>query len=173
MKTIFAVLLVITSHYMALGQNKNNIYVDVALNYPGISATYDKKMTRHLDLGFGLSAYNFNDMSYATIRSACYADLRLYKEARRNLFFGFADIGPALNGGREPNDATMSPFGLYTTLGFGYCYRISKRGMGPYVSLGLYGYTESIHYKNPPPTPRLKDYTIEDANGLLSVGFKF
>jgi hypothetical protein len=169
MKAVLVVLLMITSHYMALAQNKNNIYVDIGCNAVGISATYDKKLTRHFDVGVGLNTYDFSYAQYGNVRTACYVDLRPYWLIRRSLLFVFGDIGVAMNGGKEPNAATLSRFGLYITSGFGYCYQINKRGMGPYVSLGLYGYAQSIHYNTPPK----KDYGVFDATGLLSVGFKF
>ena len=173
MKTILPVLLVFACSNMAFAQNKNNLYVDVGCNSLGVSATYDRKLTRHLDLGAGVNTYKYNGVSYGDLRSALYVDIRPYWMIKRNLLFVIADIGVAVNGGKEPDSATLQHYGLYTSVGFGYCYQINKRGMGPYLSLGMNGYTESVHYKYPSRQLRVSDYRVFDASLVISVGFKF
>lgn len=173
MKKILVFLLIVISSYAALAQNTNNIYADVGVNSFGFSATYDRKLARHFDLGVGVNTYNFSDETYAKIRSALYLDLRRFRNIKRSLLFGFLDIGGALNSGKEPDSATIAHVSLYTTIAGGYCYQVNKRGMGPYVTVGFYGYTETIHRQNAFLSQRGRDYSVLDATLLLSVGFKF
>ncbi len=124
-------------------------------------------------MGGGLSTYNFRHRDYANRRSAIYLDLRRHWGAKKSLFFFFTDIGLSINGGRQPYLATISPLGAHITFETGYCYKINKKGMGPYVSLGLDGRTVNIRYKYPPPPPRSRDYGYLEFDGVMSVGFKF
>ena len=172
MKSTLAIVLTIASHCVALAQTRNDIYADIGCNSPGVSLTVDRSMGKRFDLGLGFSAYDLSDMQYGNRRGACYIDLRSHKAFRRNLFFWFADLGLALNGGRHPDDATIARSGLFTGVGLGYCYQINKRGMGPYASLGLDGATQSVHYNEVPGAPRKPDYGSYDATLLFSVGFK-
>ena len=172
MKTTLSVLLVVAGCNMALAQNKNNLYVDVGCNTLGASVTYDRKLTRHFDLGAGVNTYRYSGVSYGDVRSAVYVDVRPYWVIKRHLLFAIADIGVAMNGGKESDSISLQRFGLYTSVGFGYCYQINKRGMGPYLSLGMNGYTENMDYKYPSRQLRALNYNAFDASLVISVGFK-
>ncbi len=176
MKTTFAVLLLIACYSAAFGQNKHNLYVGAGVNMLGFSAAYDRKLTRHFDMGIGLSTYNITGMPYGNIRTALYLDMRPYwKIKKRSLLFVFADVGAAYNAGRVPDSGNITRADLHTALGFGYGYMINKRGMGPYVSLGLYGYSITVHSDKAVfrAHPGASDYSVFDATSILSLGFKF
>ncbi len=172
MKKLLLLMLLCSGNVLVFAQSKNNLFVDLGVSYGGVSATFDRKVHRHLDVGAGFSTYNFNDANYANVRSAVYLDIRPYWVKRRGLWFVFADIGGAFIGGRKPASAENVASSLYTCLGGGYSYRINKRGMGPYVSLGLYGYTLGVKYNAPQPAG-VSDYSVYEANSLFSLGFKF
>ncbi len=173
MRSTLVILLLIAGGYVAQAQSKRNIYCDVAINSPGLSATYTMKLTRHFDMGGGLSSYYFRQVNYGSSRSAISFDLRPHWGAKKSLFFIFTDLGLAINGGRQPYLATMSPLGGHIALGPGYCFRINKKGMGPYLSLGMYGNTTHLRDTYPPPPPRSRMRAYLDVYGIMSVGFKF
>src|ERR1700740_1891443 len=114
MRYILAILLFATCHGVVLAQERDNLYVDVGLNNPGGSVTWDRKLTRHLDVGVGINAYDFEGASYGNFRGACYVDLRPYWTIKRSLLLVIANAGLGMYGGSEPADATMSRVGFYT-----------------------------------------------------------
>jgi hypothetical protein len=174
MKPILIVLLVIASQYTALAQKKNTLFVDLSCNNLGGSATFDRKLTRHFDVGIGLNIYDYKEESFANLHPALYADFRPnWLIRKKSLLFLFVDIGAAYNGGRKPINAHVDPIGLFTSLGLGYNYLINKRGMGPYISTGLYGYSQSYHSHNLALPPAARDHSVFEASLLLSIGFKF
>jgi hypothetical protein len=175
MKYLSFLLLLMTGSRIAIAQSKDNLYADIGLNALGGSVTYDKKVMTHLDIGLGTQYYNFNDAQYHNLQLAGFIDIRPYWKIRKNLLFPIVDIGVMYGSGREPADATISPISLCTSLGFGYCRIINKRGMGPYITIALKGYNEHEHFNDPNMvlSPRARDYSVFDATGVLSVGFKF
>jgi len=173
MKNILTVLLLIAGCSVAVAQNKHNLFVDVGINEHGIGATYDRKLTRHFDIGAGVNTYNFSSEPHAKVRSAVYLDIRPYWTIRKSMLFLFVDIGGSYNSGPEPDSFSVAPVTLYNTLGFGYSHRINKRAMGPYASIGLYGYYETVTTSKANLSPAAREYSIEDFFGILSLGFKF
>lgn len=172
MKILFLFLLFITLATSAGAQNKDNVFLDVGTNEFGVSGIYDRKLIKHFEAGGGLNVYNFDDYSYDNVYSSCYLDLRPYWSWKRGLLFEYNDMGIAVAGGRKSDTATVAPVNLYFAIGVGYCYRINKRGWGPYVSLGMYGHIRTVHNDDPNLSQRAKNYSIFDAEGILSVGFK-
>lgn len=158
--------------YRSSAQSKNNIFADVSIGANGGSVTYDRTLTKHLQIGGGLSSYYFHFLHYGPSRSALYVDLRPYWKIKRSLLFTAFDFGLSANVG-APAPAKLSLFGFHTALLFGYSYQINKRGMGPYASLGMYVYPTYIHLENPALPPRAWDYGVIDGMGQISVGFKF
>jgi hypothetical protein len=173
MKSILTIMLAITSYTAALAQNKNNLYVDVGINELGIAATYDRKLTRHFDIGVGINAHRFSSAHLAQNRAACYLDLRPYWVKKKSMLFVFVDVGAAYKGGQKYDSSKVTPVGFYSSLGAGYHYRINSRGMGPYVSAGFYSYAVNVRSINANLPQRAREYTIMEAILKISLGFKF
>jgi hypothetical protein len=171
MKYIIVTILFFAGYSTATAQNRDNLYADIGCNVPGISVTYDRKLVNHFDIGLGANFYDYNDHTY-NVRSAVFVDLRPYWTIGRSTLFLPVDVGLGYIGGHSPN-VTLSYVNLYTGLALGYYYRISKRGMGPYISVGLDGTTIHVHFIDPLLPPATGDYSIFDAVGVLSLGFKF
>jgi hypothetical protein len=172
MKTLFVLLFSLCSVTTLFAQKGRDIYTDVSLPL-GLSATYDFRVARHFEVGGGIQAFN-NRRKYKNITSSIFLDLRPYWQKKKNLFFILADFGITTYLGETPDPAKyeVAPFGAYSALGFGYCRTITKRGMGPYISFALRGASYQEHY-SVASSPAAADYTVIDATGLLSVGFKF
>jgi hypothetical protein len=153
-------------------QTERNIYIDLS-PAPGISATYTWQFGDHFDMGAGANSRYFRNDSYGKSRAAVYLDVRPHWGKKKSLFFFFTDLGMCVNGGPQPVYETMSPVGVYLGLGPGYCYRINKKGMGPYISLGINAYSASLREKYPIPPNSPRTSSIVDGIGVLSIGFKF
>jgi len=140
----------------------------------GISATYDRKLSKHFEMGAGINTYYFNDQHDVKSHSALYVDARPYWAKRKSMFFMFVDIGAVYNAGPMHDSVTRAPVTFASNLGCGYHYRINKRGMGPYVSLGLYGCTERFHTSKAIfANTKAQDYSLYEFDAILSLGFKF
>ena len=167
-------LLVLGYQDVACGQIKKNLYADISLNEPGGSLTLDRKFRKHLQLGLGVHGYDFEDNRYNNMQFACYGDFRPYWTiAKRSEFFTYADLGIMVLAGRKPSDAKLSSVSPFLGLGLGYFYRINKRGMGPYISFGLNSHREHYHNDNMTLSPAARNYSVVDAGGVMSVGFRF
>jgi len=173
MKYAILLLLTITSYNTIFAQNRDNIYADLSLNLIGGSATYDRKLTKHLDIGVGTNIYNDTYEKYNNIRSAFYLDLRPYIKTKKSLFFFPVDAGIGLFTGARPTTYNMSGRGVYGGFGFGYARLINKRGMGPYVAITLNGSSASYHSYDMSLAPDARNYSIFDADAHISLGFKF
>lgn len=173
MKRILITLLIVAGCVAAHAQNKHNIYIDLGVNERGVTATYDRMLTKHFAIGLGISTYDYSSRNRNLISSAVFLDLRRFWVKRKSMLFLLADIGAAHNSGRLSEWEKRAPVGFYCGLGFGYQYRINKKGMGPYVSVGMYGHTEKKHYSYTWMPPGGIDSRIFDATSILSVGFKF
>ena len=75
------------------------------------------------------------------------------------------------NGTNATNTSERHNNGLYTALGFGYCYRMTKMGGGPYVSLRLISdtYKMSENYAG----VGTEHVTSVNGTGAITIGFKF
>jgi hypothetical protein len=154
----------------------NNFYADAAINYLGASFTYDRKLTKHLDIGAGMQVYDYVNLKYGNIVSSIFVDIRPnWKIRNRHLLFLVADFGATLHAGRKMDPAVgkLEPLGAYAALGYGYGYMINKRNMGPYFSFNMRGagYHERRYDAALPPPAR--DYSIFTIDLVLSLGFKF
>jgi hypothetical protein len=153
-------------------QKKDMLYADIALNTPGGSVTYNRGLTRHLGLGGGADLYDLKEY-WVNVRTAVYIDVRPnWRFGRSNIFIPI-DLGWAFYGGHErTNDpVTYSTNGFYTSLGLGYCYRLTRRGGGPYATFMMkgYGHAETGYdYLG-----RKYEGGVYEASSLISVGFKF
>ncbi len=174
-KIVPVVLLIICCQSSLFAQSKNNLYADLTINNLGTSVTYDRRIKKHFDLGIGVSLNDFYGDPYHNIKFAAFLDFRPYKVVRRNLFFGIIDVGMMFYGGRipEPSKASLGPNSPYLGLGIGYGVRINKRGMGPYISLGIDGDMTHQITHNASLAPEARDYIVIDAELVLAVGFKF
>jgi len=174
MKKIAGALLVMAGCTAATAQNKHNLFVDLGINERSLSATYDRQLAKHLDLGFGVNTLYVNSEPLAKSRSAVYADIRPYwLLGKHSMVFVALDAGVSLNAGPKKDSTTLKPVGFYSALSLGYQYRINKRGMGPYLSFGMYGSSISVEYSNPSLPPAAREYSVFDAWGVLALGFKF
>jgi hypothetical protein len=156
---------------MAFGQEKNNIFLDLGCNTLGISGTFDRRLSKHFELGAGLNYYDYAFENDKNLRTAAYVDLRPYWSIGRSLLFVNGNVGLAILGGLDPHPDYTEFVTWYTALGVGYCYRINKRGLGPYLSLTLNGYHRHIHMPN--STSPDRDYYVVEGSSVLSIGFKF
>jgi hypothetical protein len=173
MKNIVAILLALASFTVAEAQSKNNVFADIGINERGIAATYDRKLTRHFEIGAGVNSYYYKNERTKS-RTAFYVDLRPYWVIGKSTLFVIVDIGGVYNAGSLPDSESFAPVTVYGNLGVGYHYRINKRGMGPYLSLGLQGYYESQHYSfSYLRGTRNDSYGFEEFFGVLALGFKF
>jgi len=173
MKKIVAFLTVLGVHCMALGQNRDNLYVDAGFSTPGGSVTFDRKMFTSSDLGIGFYSYNFYAIKYHNIRSATYLDFRHYWGRKRNMLFYMADLGMMYYSGHitDPAKASLTANSPLAAIGMGYGYRINKRAMGPYVSLRADGSgIEGFDYEL--PSPEARHYLFFDLEIVASIGFK-
>ncbi|MES2701568.1 MAG: hypothetical protein V4649_02965 [Bacteroidota bacterium] len=154
------------------GLKRNTVYAGVSCNMPGGSATYNRLLTRRLALGGGISVTDIGS-TYGNVASAAYVDIRSAFGKRRSTLLLFADIGAALYTGRQPDPARyyLAPTGFYSAVGLGYCYRIFRRGAGPYASLGMQAYKTDAHTVG--RAPHDLDYSLISAYAVLSLGFKF
>lgn len=174
MKKVVSILAIMASCAAAMAQNKHNLFVDLGVNERSLSATYARKLTKHLELGGGLSTLYINSEPLAKSRTAIYGDIRPYwRIGKKSMVFAAVDVGAALILGPKQDSTTLKPVGLYTALSFGYQYRINKRGMGPYLSFGMYGTSVSVAYDKPSLPPAAREYSVYDAYGVLALGFKF
>lgn len=173
MKRRLLLLLLIALSSLAQAQGESSLYVDVAPGKSrGLSATYTRKITRHFEMGGGLSYYKLSGHPVENQRAGAFVDVRPHT-GRKAMFFLFTDLGLAYNGGKQQGDVTISPLGVYIAFGPGFCYKINERGMGPYVSMGLYGSTARERSIYPPPPNVYRTVTAYDGYGVISVGFKF
>ncbi len=172
MKIRLLALIILICAFNVSAQKKDNYFAAIGINSPGISVAWDKKMLSHLDLGLGLNL-NKTDDQYNNIRAGAYVDIRPYFLWRKNLLFIPVNLGWSIYSGKEPKDASISNSGLYSSLGVGYAYLITKRGMGPFVSFTFNGYTEHYHLNNPNLRPEAKDYGLYNGSLQMNLGFKF
>ena len=175
MKHILPFLLVAASFSTATAQNDPSIYVDAGLFRLGINATYDKKITKHLDLGLGMNSY-INPLKYKNIprvSSALYFDVRPNWNRRKSTTFLFLDPGVAFHADNRSGTESVTPVGIYFGMGLGYQYKINEKGIGPYISAGLNSNYLSYHNSNSALRPSARDYGVLDAYAGFSLGFKF
>jgi hypothetical protein len=172
-KLTCATILALISTNTAFAQNRNNIYAELGCTNLGMSATFDRKVFKHLDIGAGVLTNYYSSEKYNKVRSALYLDIRPFWKIRKSLLFLPVDVGLALIGGPQPVHYSVSPAGFYVGTGFGYGYMINKRGMGPYISINLQGYTLNYVSHDVNLNPAAKDYAIFDAFGQIALGFKF
>ena len=106
------------------------------------------------------------------LRTALFADLRRYIPIHRSLLFGMLDIGINLYhsyGG--PGEGAHND-GLNVSLGAGYCYRVTRRGSGPYVTLKMvsdtYSAPQYVPYFN-----KAENTTYLDAILVFAAGVRF
>lgn len=153
-------------------QNKDNYFAGIGINIPGASLVRDKSILRHLDLGLGVNI-NKADETYLNTRLSAFLDLRPYFLFRKNLIFIPVDAGWSVYNGTQPKNDNMQRSGFYSSFGVGYAYLINKRGMGPFISFAMNGYTEQHHLTDPGVAPAGRNYGIYDGSLQMSLGFKF
>lgn len=166
MKGFLVLLLSLSMATKTSAQKCDDLYADISLNRLGMSITYDHRLSRHFEIGGG--AQIWDGFRPHILNGAIFLDLRPYWQKRKNLFFVIGDIGLIGYFGDGPYYADISRFGAYTALGVGYSRIINRRGMGPYASFALKGGSFRERYYYP-----WRDYYVFEAQGILSVGFKF
>lgn len=173
MKIIHTILVVLACCNVGLAQNKHNLFVDAGITKLGISATYDRKLTKGFEVGLGVNAHSSRYEPYGKPRVALYVDARPYWQINKSMLFVFANIGTVYYTAKAPDSTWLKPLDFYCALGGGYHYSINKRGMGPYASLGMYCQKVTVHYSFANLPEKAKDYWIVDASLMFSVGIKF
>ncbi|MBX2904755.1 MAG: hypothetical protein KF744_01870 [Taibaiella sp.] len=174
MKKIAGILALAIVCTAAQAQNKHNLFVDANFIYTaGASATYDRKVLDHLDIGAGLNSVYFYKGTVNSVYSAGYIDIRPYWGKRKHMWFVKLDGGIANYTRDQKPSVTITPFGAYCALAYGYQYHINARGQGPYATIGFNGYSQSFHSTNTNLPPQARDYSVFDATNMLFVGFKF
>lgn len=166
---------------VAAARSKHSVFTDAGISFstslPGISATYNYRLSRRLGVGIGAQAYYLNEHGVGSnmenrLTPAIYTDVRGYYGQKKSMFLLFADVGMNLYKYRgTAGNIRRNNNSLYTGLGMGYHYRTSERGAGPYVSLKLV-YDAYISHEHYSIGPESKIMNI-DATMVASAGFKF
>jgi hypothetical protein len=161
--------------------SKHAVFTDAGISFstslPGISATYNYKLSPRLGVGVGAQAYYLTERSIGSnignrLTPAIYADVRGYYGRKKSIFLLFADVGMNLYKYRSTSgNIRRNNNSLYTGLGMAYHYRTSQRGAGPYVSLKMV-YDAYITHEHYSVGPESKVMNI-DATMVASAGFKF
>lgn len=165
-------LLLGLSSITALAQNKNSLYADVGTNLRSASVTYNRSLTRHFDVGAGIGA-RLQKMGRIRHRVAAYVDLRPHWAIGRSTIFLLIDVGACYKTEEKKDSFWVTPVGFYSALGVGYHYRINKKGMGPYITAGMYGDYSSFHTSRTIYPESMRHWSVFDASGILSLGFRF
>jgi hypothetical protein len=176
MKHTIVIILLITNSLCATAQ-KNNTFADVGINdlthFPGVSVTYNRQLVKYFGIGIGAQEYNNELSGSSLVTPTIYADLRGYLPVHKSLFFMLADFGMDIYSSDGTNiHEDPHNNGFYTGLGIGYCYRINKKGMGPYLSFKMISdsYTSK---KYDPVTQQVYTGTNNNGSLVIAVGFKF
>jgi hypothetical protein len=183
MKHILLALSLLCAFTKAFAQ-KNHLFTDIGTP-PGLSASYNYKLTRHFGAGIGLQVNN----TFPTIISgrqfspAAFVDLRVYLRPKKVSQF-FAFLNPGIDFYHQKNhykfaddnnslDYIPGDAGFFLSLGLGYFRPITKHGAGPYVSLKMisnwYGAKRYILR----PSTGFEKMPLIDGNAVFSLGFKF
>ena len=183
MRHILSAILLIFS-FIAADAQKNNFFGDIGRNstgnaIPGGSFTYSRKVAKHWGLGAGVQAYDYaqTDLSRKKIHQfipTVYADLRAYVPIKRSLLFFIGDLGLSIYRSRNNMSIYEMPHSnsAYLGLGMGYHYRITKRGLGPYISLKMANNIYSARQITPQTTEVSRVFALDGAL-VLSLGVKF
>ncbi|MBX2904717.1 MAG: hypothetical protein KF744_01675 [Taibaiella sp.] len=172
--TRYTLLFFIGSFGSLHAQNKHNLFVDVnVLHNIGLSATYNRKVINHLDLGVGANAVYLYPQASKTLRSGAYIDIRPYWGKNKHMWFVKLDPGIAYFSPIKKSTTEIRPLGIYFALAYGYQYRMNSRGIGPYVTLGWNGYYIRSYSSNVNVPEYLRKTAYFDAEGMFCIGFKF
>ncbi len=188
MRNIIAAALLAISPIWAAAQ-KNSLFADIGMSggveKPGVSATYNRQLAKHFGAGIGGQVYTYSVNNVTGFNNAnqttrsLFGDLRGYLPINKSLFFLMTDLGMDFYKG---SDIYIGPTGIsstvvhhngfYTGFGIGYCYRMIKRGMGPYISVKIVSDTYKVPQYN--PVSMAEDNTTNvNATSVISIGFKF
>lgn len=171
-----------------LSAQKHHAYADFGLVFngpnPGVSATYNYKLAKHLGAGIGIQGYGFSPTEIDAQRfiPAVYADVRLnIRPGKKNQFASFLDIGMNFFQSNQQYYRT-SPYdvfrnkhnnGMYLGLGIAYLRRISPRGSGPYLSLKMISNSYTTNRYDPITLQQMAVWYNLSANFAASLGFRF
>ena len=160
----------------------NNVFADIGLpldsHIGGLSLTYNRKLVRKFGVGIGAQEYylSVGDNSSKLVNQftpTLFADLRGYFGHRKSRFLLFADFG--LDFKRNTDTTKFGPVhgnGFYCGAGLGYFCKVTKTGMGPYVTLKFVSDTYSEEEYNT-VTQQRSSATLLSATSVIAVGFKF
>jgi hypothetical protein len=203
MKYAFITVILVLNHIGTSAQ-KYNLFADAGISFsqitPGLSATYNYKLTRWLGAGIGVQGYAFypTKTHHHQFVPAIFGDLRLnIRSRKRNQFFSFLDVGIDFykhtdNYFQDANFIYNVPNdnGVYTGLGIGYFRGMAKAGgkvnclpsesegepvvsnRGPYVSLKLITNNYKANAFNT-LTGEKQTKTLGRGTIVFSLGFKF
>lgn len=167
---------------------KHTCYADLGLVFngpnPGMSATYNYKLAKHLGAGIGIQGYSFspNEVDAQRFIPAVYADVRLnIRPGKKNQFASFFDIGMNFFQSNQqyyrtgPYDVFRNKHnnGMYLGLGIAYLRRISPRGSGPYLSLKMISNSYTTNRYDPVNLQQMSVWYNMSANFAASLGFRF
>jgi hypothetical protein len=179
MKNTLMILLLMSS--LSGFAQKNIFFADIGLpldtHIPGVCVTYNRKLIRHFGVGIGIQEYYFEESrgrndNVNILMPAVFADLRGYFGRRKGLFMLIADFGADFYHADPYGTVSGHTNGIYTGLGFGYSYRLNKRGVGPYVTLK---FTSDTHSEKQyiPGTADQTNGTYMDGTVVAAIGCKF
>ncbi|MCW3123228.1 MAG: hypothetical protein JWQ38_2720 [Flavipsychrobacter sp.] len=160
---------------------RNNTFADLGLSFgsgmPGVSATYNRKLTKRFGIGLGAQGYFYPGIDrfrkpIERFIPAPYADLRWYRGVGKGQMFTFIDVGVNLYLGFDAYVSSVVEHsnGLYSGLGIGYYRPVNKAGLSPYLSLKLVSDT----YKSTQTYMGHESSSVSlDATIVLSAGLRF
>lgn len=165
---------------------KQNLYTDAGLSLaymsPGLSATYDYNVSKHIGLGAGLQGYGFYS-TFSTAKQftpALFADFRFrIRPGHVSEYFILADLG--MDFYKHNDDYRRSGENVYTVvkdngvyfgLGLGYFHRTTARGWGWYTTLKLINNFYKVDELNT-NTGAQRSLTLIEGTAVISAGFRF
>src|SRR4051812_1972986 len=126
----------------AFAQKRNDLYAELGCSRVGGSVTFDWRLNHRWELGGGVNAYDWRT-NRINVRTAVYADMRAVWEHRRAVLFVPFDLGIAFYSEREQPPYTILSYsraGVHFAVGIGCCFKLTRRGGGPYATFAMKGY---------------------------------
>ena len=171
---------VVKKKKIELPDPRHNVYADIGLP-PGLSLTYNYKLTKKIGLGIGAQGYRLDFLQTHEFIPAVYADLRMYIMPRKkHQLFCMVDLGLSLfkSGNKYYSDDGTVAYtltqdnGFYYGMGFGYFRMKTKRGGGFYASMKIITNICNVN-QTWLATNTQRNVDHFDSEGAISVGFKF
>lgn len=183
---LMIIALVTLINPVSTSAQKHQLYAHagLCLDYmiPGVSATYNYNITRHIGIGGGVQAYVWHPAITNTrqFTPALFADFRFrIRPQHISQYFILTDLGMDFykhsdDYARDGNWVYTAPNnnGVYIGLGIGYFRRVTSRGWPLYATLKVINnlYKENqLHLT----TGEQKSISYIDGTFVVSIGFRF